>query len=172
MKPDKLVCGSDNITYYRGYIALWLEDEGFSSTCDVGGVTFLKRTAFHVSLMYVPNILAKHPDLEEKILQSFCNFQNGHTFSIQEFTGELRHVTDTERGRESVIAMCTVNNLDKWSKVLERELKITVEPHPTHVTMYTLEENLGIGVNSHTELEKKSELIILPELLEVIESLK
>lgn len=171
MKPDKLICGTANITYDKGYIALWCTEDSFPETLDFEGVKFLKKSAFHVSLMCVKNILRTHPDLEDRTLQLFCEFQKGCTLSIRCFTDELRLVTDEDRGRKSIISMCVVENLDTLRIYIEEELGISIDAQPTHVTLYTLEENMGIGVNSFVELTEKSEVIEIPELLECVRSL-
>jgi hypothetical protein len=53
MKPENLICNSSNITYDKGYIALWLEDYPLPDTVDIEDTTLLKKDHFHVSLLCV-----------------------------------------------------------------------------------------------------------------------
>ena len=37
MKPDKLICGITNVTYDKGYIALWCSDYDLPDTLKIEG---------------------------------------------------------------------------------------------------------------------------------------
>jgi 16S rRNA (adenine1518-N6/adenine1519-N6)-dimethyltransferase len=161
MKPETLICNSSNITYDKGYIALWCENYDLPETIEIEGNTLTKKDHFHVSLLCVKNILETHPDKEEEIIQHFCDFLQEHEIKFKGFTKKFRLATREER--KSVIAMCKVSNLDAFAKYLSQKIGMEVAIQPTHVTIYTLQPSMGIGLNSPEELEEKSKLVDVPE---------
>lgn len=161
MNPDTLICNTSNITYNKGYIALWCTEYDLPDTVDIGGDTLLKKDHFHVSLLCVKNILETKPDIEEAIIQHFCDFTQENEIKLEGFTKEFRLATREER--KSIVAMCKVSSLDAFAEYLTEKIGIPVAPQPTHVTIYTLQHNMGIGLNSPEELEEKSKPIGVPE---------
>ncbi|PCI89453.1 hypothetical protein COB18_04015 [Candidatus Kaiserbacteria bacterium] len=161
MESDKLICNSKDITYDNGYISLQCENYNIPETFEIDGETLLKKDAFHVSLICVRNILEIKPDIEVEILQHFCNFLQQHEIKFEGFTKEFRLAREGER--KSVVALCKVSNLHKFADYLGEKTGITVEPQPVHVTIYTLQPNVGIGLNSPEEMEQKSIKIDVPE---------
>ena len=171
-KAEKLICDSENITYDKGYIALWLENFELPSAYNLNGEILSLKTSLHVSLLCVKNITEAGSELEGKILNLFCTFLQDNKICFQEATGELKLIIDAERNRKSVIAMCTVQNLEKFILQINERLDVKVSMQPAHITLYTLGENLGIGVDSFDKLKEMSTSIEIPELLEVLGGLK
>jgi len=163
MKPEKLICSSSNITYDKGYIALWCKDYVIPDTLDVEGDSLLKKDHFHVSLLCVKNILEVKPDSEAEVLQHFCDFLQDNELKFEGFTKEFRVATDSER--KSVVALCKVSNLLKLAEYMTEKMGVPVAPQPAHVTIYTLQPNVGIGLNSPEELKQKSTKIEVPETI-------
>ncbi len=161
MKPEALICNSSNITYDKGYIALWCENYDLPDTIEIEGDTLIKKDHFHVSLLCVKNILETYPDKEEEIIQHFCDFTQEHEVKFEGFTKEFRMATREER--KSIVAMCKVSNLDAFAQYLSEKIGMEVFTQPTHVTIYTLQHNMGIGLNSPEELEEKSNPVEVPE---------
>jgi 16S rRNA (adenine1518-N6/adenine1519-N6)-dimethyltransferase len=161
MKPENLICNSSNITYDKGYIALWCGNYDLPDTIEIEGDTLTKKDHFHVSLLCVKNILETHPGKEEEIIQHFCDFTQEHEIKFSGFTKEFRLATREER--KSIIAMCKVSNLEAFAQHLSEKIGMEVAIQPTHVTIYTLQHNMGIGLNSPEELEEKSKLVDVPE---------
>jgi len=157
MQPDTLICNSANITYNKGYIALWLGDYSVPDTLDIENEILLKKDHFHVSLLCVKNLLESNPKIESDVIQHFCDFTKDNEITFAGFTGEFRVATRDER--KSVVAMCIVTNLDKLIDYLSEKLGMPIEQQPAHVTMYTLQQNRGIGLNSRAELEETSQPI-------------
>ncbi|KKW40003.1 hypothetical protein A3I46_01640 [Candidatus Kaiserbacteria bacterium RIFCSPLOWO2_02_FULL_54_13] len=161
MKEKKYICGGDTFTYNKGYITLPVELNGLPETLSIEGETLQKRASFHVSLLCVKNILSSHPDLEEEILDLFCAFTKENKISFVAYTGEFRFAQDKER--KTLVALCAVSNLKECSELLEEKLGIDIPPQPTHVTLYTLQPDAGIGLNSPAEIEGKSVSIQVSE---------
>jgi 16S rRNA (adenine1518-N6/adenine1519-N6)-dimethyltransferase len=161
MKPKNIICNSSNITYDKGYIALWCDDYDLPDTIEIEGDILTKKDHFHVSLLCVKSILETHPDKEEKIIQHFCDFTQEYEIKFKGFTKDFRLAAREER--KSIVAMCKVSNLDAFAEYLSEQIGAEVAVQPTHVTIYILQHNMGIGINSPEELEEKSKLIEVPE---------
>lgn len=161
METENLICNSSNITYNKGYIALWCKDYDISNTFEVDGEIFLKKDHFHVSLLCVKNILEEKPDIEEDVLKHFCDFLKDNEIKFEGFTKEFRLAQNDER--KSIVALCKVSNLHKFAEYLTDKIGVTIAPQPAHVTIYTLQQNAGIGLNSPEEMEEKSKPIEVPE---------
>ena len=172
MNTEKLICNSNNVTYDKGYIALWVELAELPSTLTFRSDVYNAKSAFHVSLLCTKRMLTLNKETESKILNLFCDFLESNDLSFQGMTNELRLVVDEVRGRKSIIAMCRVNNLDVFISQINAEFSLTISLYPTHITLYTLGENMGIGIDSKGELQMKSVIVEIPELLEISKGLK
>jgi hypothetical protein len=166
MKPEKLICNSTNITYDKGYVALWLEDCPLPDTLDIGDDIMLKKDHFHVSLLCVKNILESKPGIENEILNHFCDFVKEKELKFEGFTKEFRIAIDAER--KSVVALCKVSNLNTFADYLSEKIGVEISHQPAHVTIYTLQPNVGIGLNSTEELQTKSEPVEIPDEVKTI----
>ena len=144
----------------QGYLALLRENYDLPETFEIEGEVFKKKNEFHVSLLCVKNILKIKPEIEEEILKSFCEFIQINEIKFEDFTEEFRLAKDGER--KSVVAMCHVSNLDKFNDYLSEKIGLKIPKQPTHITIYTLEPNVGVGLNSQEELEQKSKKIEVP----------
>ena len=161
MESDKLICNNKNLTYSKGYIALQCNSYNIPKTFEIDGETLLKKDTFHVSLLCVKNLLEIKHDVEGEILQHFCNFLEENEIKFEGFTKEFRLAKHEER--KSVVALCKVSNLHKFADYLSGKIGIPVLPQPAHVTIYTLQQNVGIGLNSPDEMGQKSTKIDIPE---------
>jgi len=158
---DKYICASDKLFYGSKYIALSLEVEGLPEKVSIQGMTLQRKSSFHCSLLCVNNILGLQSDLEDQILTFFCSFAKENDISFVRYTGEFRYAVDGER--RSLIALCEISNLAKFSNALGEKLGMQIPEQPTHVTLYTLQPDAGIGLNSREEMETKSTTVIPPE---------
>ncbi len=161
MNIGKLICGHENITYENGYISLWLTDYPLPEIFAIAGETLHKKDRFHVSLLCVRDILEIKPDIEDKILEHFCDFCKENQIHFEGFSKEFRLARDDDR--MSVVALCKILNLDKFAEYLTDKIGINIAPQPAHLTIYTLQPNVGIGLNSPEEMELKTKLITVPE---------
>lgn len=161
MKERNYICGGNKFTYSKGYLALPVEIGELPESISIEGKTLYKKPSFHVSLLCVRDLIEKHGDLGERILDLFCSFIRENDISFVMYTGEFRLAKSEER--ESIIALCEVSNLEEFSDSLGHELGIEIPPQPTHVTLYTLQPDVGIGLNSPTAMEEKSVPIQVPD---------
>jgi hypothetical protein len=148
------ICNGNKCTYGGGYIGLPVEINGLPETILIEGKTMYRKSSFHVSLLCIKDITEKYDDLKEKIVDFFCSFVSKNEVSFIKYTGEFRFATRKER--ETVVALCEISNLRKFSEALGHELGIEIPPQPTHVTLYTLQPDAGIGLNSTKALDEMS----------------
>ena len=152
----KYICNGSKYVYDKGYVYLPIEIGELPKEVNIGGDKLSLKSSFHVSLICVRDILAKNnkENLEQIILDYFCKFILENDVSFIKFTGEFRLAKSEER--KTIVARCEVSNLEKFLQQISNELGIEALNQPTHVTLYTLQPDLGIGLNSFAELEKKS----------------
>jgi len=161
MEPKKYICNSSKYYIRKGYIALECNGYEIPETFEVAGDTLHKIDHFHISLLCVKNIQKMKPYSDDEIVQHFCDYIKEHEVKFSGFTNEFRLASKAER--KSVVAMCNVSNLDGLAKYLSEKIGAAVPAQPAHVTIYTLQQNAGIGLNSADELEEKSEPIQVPQ---------
>ncbi|TSC71162.1 MAG: Uncharacterized protein G01um101449_90 [Parcubacteria group bacterium Gr01-1014_49] len=163
MEDKSYICGGNKFTYSKGYIALPVEIAGLPESVEIEGETLQKKSSFHVSLLCVKDILEKHGDLEKKILDFFCAFVKENDVSFVRYSGEFRLAKSGER--KTLVALCEISNLKELSESLGRELGFEIPPQPTHVTLYTLQPDVGIGLNSPADMKEKSAPVQVSESL-------
>ena len=153
------ICNSDKYTYNKGYICLPIEIAPLPKTIDVDGNILNLKSTFHVSLLCIKNILEKNnrENLEQLIIEKFCSFISKNEISFLKFNGEFRFAQFKER--KTIIARCEVSHLVEFINFLSKELSIEIPLPPTHVTLFTLQPDMGIGLNSYEELGVKSKII-------------
>jgi len=166
------ICNGEKFFFNKGYICLNVEINNLPEKFSINGHNLYSKSSFHTSLLCVKNIVENYgksvEKIEQKILEQFCEFISKSSISFISYTGDFRFACFEER--KSVIAMCKVSNLESFSKSLGMGLGIEITLQPTHVTIYTLQKDVGIGLNSQAELDTKSVLIQVSE--EIRKSLK
>lgn len=165
MEAKNYICGGNKFSYSKGYIALPLELGVLPETIAIEGETLLRKSSFHVSLLCVKEVLEKKPGTEQQILDAFCSYIAEHDVSFAGYTGEFRFAQNEER--KTLIARCNVSNLEGFSEALSEQLGISIPAQPTHITLYTLQPDMGIGLNSPADMEQKSERIEAPEEVKI-----
>lgn len=154
MGEKNYICDGSTFTYSKGYIALPVEIKNLPESILIHGHNLQRKSSFHASLLCVKDILQKNEDVEDKILKFFCSFIKENEVSFVKYTSEFRFSESEER--KTLIALCEISNLKEFSQSLSKELGMDIPPQPTHVTLYTLQPDMGIGLNSLTDMEKKS----------------
>lgn len=152
----------------NGYIYLVIKDfVALPDEVTVGQKTLYKKSEFHVSLMALKNLLplinTVNTDVDEAdLVQAFLDYQSSTDLSAFTPTQELRYVKRGER--ETVVAMVDVPNIDSLFQRLREKYNVDIPTQPTHITLYTLQPETGIGILSQEELERDSCSIELPEI--------
>jgi len=168
MESKSYICEGNKFAYSKGYIGLPVVINDLPQVIEIEGVRLQRKNSFHVSLVCVKVILAKKSDVEQVVLDEFCRFANINDISFIRYTGEFRLAEHEDR--RSLVALCEVSNLNEFLESLSIKLGIDIPHQPTHVTLFTLQPEMGIGINSPTDMEVKStEIAMPPEIKEALD---
>lgn len=154
--------------YDNGYISLVnIELENAPDKTTVNGNELLKKSEFHVSIMAIKNLAPLlDPDnvgqASELLKQDFLDFTSTNDLTSFTLTGEYRLVTRDER--VTVVAMVDLKGVEGLFQYLRQKHNIDFPTQPTHITLYTLQPEAGIGILSQEQLETDSILVRVPEL--------
>lgn len=163
----RYICDGEKYRIGKGYITLPVNINIPFETIDIEGVTLQKKESFHISLICVKNLIKKYgEEIEEKIISLFCDFVKENPIEYIPPEKEFRFV-EREDGRKTLIKMVSVSNLDSFFELLNKE-GIEVEKQPTHMTLYTLNLNEGIGINNQSDLERMTKVVGVPKELKII----
>jgi len=148
---------SDKFIYAKGYIHLpVIIDLGkLPVTIIVKGNELQVKSSFHVSLICVKNF----ENSKNRILELFNEFKEHNPISFAGFSGEFRFAQRNADNRKSLVAMCTVNNLNLFYQLLRDELLLDIDNQATHVSLYTVNLDEAIGINNKNDLDQMTELI-------------
>ncbi len=156
----------------KGYITLPVSLDSYSlpETMMWNGSTLLKRDTFHVSLVCVKEIapvLANKKgvtlsEAEDQIVLLFNQYVTEKPIEFLSFKPELREAREGEK--QSIVILCKVSNLEAYFKLLNETFDLEIPVQPTHITLYTFQKNVGIGIISDEEM-KQTEFVDLPDLL-------
>lgn len=145
--------------YKKTYIGLPVDAllfKDFPETVEWAGEMLLKKDNFHVTVCFGENIFSQANEqngipqnkAEEKLLTLFNSFVERTPITLSGFVHDFRYVKDPLRGRKSIVLKCQANNLEAFFETLNKQLKISIPLQPAHVTLYTLQQNLGIHIPS------------------------
>lgn len=165
--------------YKSGYLGLSVENSVFAAfpeTIEWGGSGLVKRDNFHMTICCVNNperddcaaALGERYGIERsiaegRVLSLFNSFTERQPVLLVSYPNDFRFVTDEWRGRKSIVIRCIARGIEEFFAELNRTLRISMPTQPVHVTLYTLEKNLGIHVPSKSVMESM-EKVSLPEL--------
>lgn len=158
-----------------GYVGLPLPSEMFSRLPDsiiVEGVPFLKKDAFHVSLISLRDsgapMFGTPVSIDSdagRLSAVFDTYVTEHPIEFLRFLPDFRLAQKDDR--TSVVVRCEVSNLEGLFATMQTVLGHPIPLQPTHVTIYTKTPNGGIGINSEEFMEALPR-IELPEVAEVL----
>jgi hypothetical protein len=151
-----------------GYIALVVEHfMNLPAQIEIDGKILFKKDELHISLMalkyLVPlvNIGANNAS-EDDLVRDFLEYQSTTDLSQFQPSNIFRYVKRDKR--ETIIVMVDVPNLEWLFDMLRIKYGVNIPTQPTHITIYTLQPEAGIGILSQSELERDSKQVVLPEL--------
>lgn len=152
--------------YSNGYIGLMNLDLGdLPATISVAGYDLLLKSEFHISLICAKKIAAivnetEADKIEAEIVEAFKKFIATNPLADYEVAGEYRLVEHGER--VTLIAMTNVPGIENFFAELEKKFETKLPLQPTHITLYTLQPEVGIGILSQEELEHNSTAVDAP----------
>lgn len=163
---------TENHSRENGYISLArINLLGLPETIGVEDLTLHKKSEFHVSIMALkhlaPMLDSEHVEQAAEILtRSFLEFANEHDLTSFRLTGEYRLAKRAER--VTIVAMVKLDNIAELFDYLRTKHDINFPTQPTHITIYTLQPEIGIGILSEDELANESTVVDVPELSEIL----
>ena len=139
-----------------GYLWLPLEKALFAKlpeTVTTRGMALYRKKEFHVTLAYFQALLsdAGMSDSKESLLREFSEFVAMHPVIFRTFRDDMRFASREKK--RSVVVRCEVSNVEELFQKWETILGIKLDRQPTHVTVYTLQPEIGIGINTMEEME-------------------
>lgn len=162
---------TDKHNHDNGYISLInVNLRNVPEKIETDGYKLLKKGEFHVSIMALKNLAPmlnpENPEhASERLKQDFLEFVKNHKLADFRLTGEYRLVKRDER--VTVVAMVELKNIDELFDYLRSKHGIDFPTQPTHITMYTLQPEAGIGILSQDELIDSSSVIDIPALANI-----
>lgn len=165
--PDTCICDTNKYTFGNETISLPIVIKDLPKTIEVQGIKLLLKSSFHISLVCMGKILETNPTLPktfiEEVVNKFCEFTKNHEVSLVDYNNEFRLVQNADR--ISVIAMANVSNLNTFFNLINLEFGLNLSYPPTHVTLYTLQPDLGIFVTNTEDLQRLTKVITAPVVL-------
>ncbi|MBI4079905.1 hypothetical protein HY414_01580 [Candidatus Kaiserbacteria bacterium] len=152
-------------------IVLPIDPDLFGALSEVmhwGGVDFSKKEELHVTLIRVQHASELSGRSPEEIASFFNSFVEDNPIILGSLLNDLRQAT--EGGNKTILVRCTAQNLDELFAALNRTFGIAVPVQPAHITLYSVEHNKGIHVNSDAKMESL-EHVDLPEFDEALRRL-
>lgn len=154
-----------------GYIALVnLELINLPETITIDTHLLTRTSEFHVSLMALkhlaPIIDPDSPaEAMAQLVDDFVQFTKSTPLTTLELTSEFRLVRRADR--VSVVVMVEVSGIDALFDALRTKYGPTLPMQPTHITLYTLQPNTGIGLFSTDEVARDTRVVMIPELNDI-----
>ncbi len=165
---DEYICDGEKYTMRvpeRDVIALPVSIEALPEQITVAGVTLLRRTSFHVSLVCIGELMRKYnisiANLPAKVADDFCMFTKTNDISLTRYTDVFRFVESEER--KTIVVMCEVTNLERFFDHINHKYELTLPYPPTHVTLFTLQQDKGRFLVDDDDISRLSRVIPRPE---------
>ena len=154
---------SDRHNHDDGYIALVNINLGeLPSTLTVGDYVLTRKSEFHISLVctkkIAPLIDAENAGvIEAEIVEDFKDFITTTPLTDYQITNQFRLVRRDER--VTLVVLATVPAIEDFFALLEKKYGTKLPVQVTHITLYTLQPEVGIGIISQEDLTHISEPI-------------
>ena len=164
---------SERYEFANGYIGLAnLDLKNLPKLIEVEGDTLLLKSEHHISLMCVKRVveLIEVEDkeaLQLQIVDDFERFIGKQALTEFSLLPEFRMVERDER--KSIVVMTSVSGLEDFFNVVRNKYHaLEIPMQPTHITLYTLQPEAGIGIFSDAELRSDSHVIELAALERIV----
>lgn len=155
-----MIATEPQIRYEKGYIAWHVKLGNLPKTVTLDGVTLGRKSEFHCSLVCVkcltPDLVAKgyqEDEIPAFLMRLFDELAQAHPLTFSRLTGEFHHIEYDER--QTLIVMAEIKGLSELIEQLNDKLGLVIPVPPTHVTLFTLQPDAGIGVTSTDELVQR-----------------
>ena len=145
-------------------IGLPVSFSGLPEKINIEDYELFLKTTFHASLICAGKIIEKNnltiPDFVNKVVADFCEFTKHTSIDFARCRNEFRFVAENER--RTVVVMCDISNLNKFFDLINQKYSLRLEYPPTHITLYTLQPNIGIFLTDASDLNRLTKMIKAP----------
>jgi hypothetical protein len=121
------------------------------------------KDSFHISLVCIGKIIEKYnvsiPDFENIIINDFCEFSKTNEIKVLEYN-DFKFVVENDL--KSIVVMCKISNLNKFFDIINKKFGLKIEYPPTHATLYTLPNKLGIFLTDLNDIKNLTKSISNP----------
>lgn len=150
----------DNIKIDDNYISLLINIEGLPKEVEIKGSNLIKKTSFHVSLICIKNIIKNYgQNVADKVKKLFEEFNLKTPIKSVSFRKEFRFAVDKSRNRKTLVIMVDIKSLQYFFDQIRYKFNLRIDNQPTHVTLYTLKMNEGIGINNTSDLNNLTKIV-------------
>lgn len=133
--------------------------EVFPPTVAWDGQTLTKKDSFHFTVLHVETACTlmlerrklNRVEAEEKVTSFFNEFVKKYPITLVSFEDDFRFAQRDEK--RTIVLRCVASNLNEFFAQLNRTLGIDMPTQPTHVTLYTLQKNVGIHIPTNQVME-------------------
>jgi hypothetical protein len=145
----------------NGYIGLVnIELDNLPQKISVGEYELVLKSEFHISLVCTKKIAVlidptRVDEIRAEIVESFKQFIQTTPLTNYEITNEFRLIKRDER--VTLVVLVVVPGIEDFFAELEEKYDKKIPVQVTHITLYTLQPEVGIGILSLEELERDSE---------------
>lgn len=170
----------------RGGALLRVELPKLQPKIEFGGKIMVLKPEFHVSMIgFAAKLDKRYKDAAaargekvsnsqaaERVVEALKTAAEGLQFKVQMGTETRRAV---KGDAETIIRMCDVEGMSEYFSRVTAALGLpdgSIEPPPTHVTVYTLENGQGIGMANQEQLQALTQVLSAEELMELRDKTK
>lgn len=147
--------------------------DAFSATVVWDNQKLIKKDTFHFTVLHVETACElmraagglQHASAEEKVTAFFNTFVEKHPIDLVSFQDDFRYAQKDEK--RTVVVRCIASNLTEFFAELNHTFGIDMPIQPTHVTLYTLQKNVGIHIPSD-EVMNSLPNVNIPELAKAL----
>jgi hypothetical protein len=152
---NKLICENKYELSANDTIFLIVFLSDLPKNLEIQGAKLILKDSFHVSLVCIKEIIKKSkitdPNFRDSVLADFCDFVKTNEVALINYSNEFFFVEQGEN--KTVVVMCGVSNLDKFFELINKKYNLNLEYPPTHVTLYKLENGVGIFLTDASDLK-------------------
>ncbi len=161
---NNYICDSKKYKFAHHTIALPITIGDLPDNIQIEGESLKLKSSFHVSLVCIGKIIEKYKitidNFEDSVIADFCEFTKDTTVDIVAYDN-FRFASDKER--RTLIVMCKISNLDSFFDSINKKYNLAIENPPTHITLYTLQEDKGIFLVDDQDITEKTKQVSVPE---------
>lgn len=128
------------------------------------GLTLYRKSSFHVSLVCIGKIQEKYqisdPEFVRHVVDDFCEYTQSTKVTFDGFRDEYWFASEDQL--RSIVRMCDVSSLMGFYSLLNSKYNVEIEYPPTHVTLYTLQPDIGIFLTDKDDLRRLARSVSNP----------